>query len=108
MLETDTSPAVTSQIAASSSATRDRDAVAAFREAILSKLTYMVAKEASHAREHDWFMATALAVRDRIIDRWSETTRKAYRDGRKRVYYFSRCPTSVWSTPRARPSPSSA
>ena len=89
MLETDTSPAVTSQIAASSSATRDRDAVAAFREAILSKLTYMVAKEASHAREHDWFMATALAVRDRIIDRWSETTRKAYRDGRKRVYYFS-------------------
>src|SRR5215472_7054943 len=66
-----------------------RDEVAAFRTAILAKLRYMVAKEPSHAREHDWFMATALAVRDRIIDRWSETTRKVYRDGRKRVYYFS-------------------
>ena len=65
------------------------DEVAGFRTAILTKLRYMVAKEPSHAREHDWFMATALAVRDRIIDRWSETTRKAYRDGRKRVYYFS-------------------
>jgi starch phosphorylase len=66
-----------------------QDDVAAFRAAIINKLTYMVAKTASHAREHDWFMATALAVRDRIIDRWSETTRKAYRDGRKRVYYLS-------------------
>ena len=66
-----------------------QDDVAAFRAAVINKLTYMVAKTASHAREHDWFMATALAVRDRIIDRWSETTRKAYRDGRKRVYYLS-------------------
>jgi starch phosphorylase len=60
-----------------------------FRAAILDKLTYMVAKEPGHARDHDWFIATALALRDRIVDRWSETTRKAYRDGRKRVYYFS-------------------
>ena len=49
----------------------------------------MVAKDPAHARDHDWLIATSLAARDRIIDRWSETTRRTYRDGRKRVYYFS-------------------
>jgi glucan phosphorylase len=60
-----------------------------FRAAVLGKLTYMVAKDPGHARDHDWLIATSLAARDRIIDRWSETTRRTYRDGRKRVYYFS-------------------
>ena len=67
----------------------DRDTVAAFRNSIVDKLTYVVGKDASYAREHDWFMATAFAVRDRIIDRWRDATRRTYRDGRKRVYYFS-------------------
>src|SRR5215831_17129289 len=88
MLESETSAVIAHQGAAASSDS-DRAAVAAFRTAILNKLTYMVAADANHAREHDWFVATALAVRDRIIDHWSETTRKVYRDGRKRVYYFS-------------------
>ncbi len=65
------------------------DAVAAFRTAILEKLTYMVGKDPEHARDHDWLVATALATRDRIVDRWVEATRRTYRDGRKRVYYFS-------------------
>jgi len=63
--------------------------VAGFRSAILDKLTYMVGKDPGHAQDHDWLMATALAVRDRIVDRWMDATRKTYRDGRKRVYYFS-------------------
>src|SRR5260221_3389581 len=63
--------------------------VEAFRAAILAKLRYMVAKEPNYAREHDWLLATSLAARDRVIDRWSETVRRVYRDGRKRVYYFS-------------------
>jgi starch phosphorylase len=63
--------------------------VAAFRDAVVSKLTYMVGKDPTHAREHDWFVATALAVRDCIVNRWMDATRKTYRDGRKRVYYFS-------------------
>jgi len=67
----------------------ERDAVAAFRDAVVEKLTYVVGKDQSYAREHDWFMATAFAVRDRIVDRWRDATRKTYRDGRKRVYYFS-------------------
>src|SRR5215470_8590118 len=88
MLESETS-AVTAHQGAAASSDDDRAAAAAFRSAILNKLTYMVAADPSHAREHDWFVATALAVRDRIIDRWSDTTRKVYRDGRKHVYYFS-------------------
>ena len=65
------------------------EAVAAFRQAVLDKLTYMVGKDPAYALQRDWFVATALAVRDRIVDRWVDATRKTYRDGRKRVYYFS-------------------
>ena len=65
------------------------DEVSAFRQAVLDKLIYMVGKDPDHALDHDWFVATALAVRDRIVNRWMDATRKTYRDGRKRVYYFS-------------------
>ncbi len=65
------------------------DAVRAFRNSIVDKLTYMVGKDPGHAQEHDWFVATALAVRDHVVDRWMDATRRTYRDGRKRVYYFS-------------------
>ncbi len=34
-------------------------------------------------------MATALTVRDRIVDRWFPSTRAIYAAGRKRVYYLS-------------------
>jgi glycogen phosphorylase len=60
-----------------------------WRAAIVQKLTYMVGKDPGHALDHDWFIATALAVRDRVTDRWMESTRATYRNGRKRVYYFS-------------------
>ena len=65
------------------------DRAAAFGQSVLDKLTYMVGKDPGHAQEHDWFVATALVVRDRIVDRWMDATRKTYRDDRKRVYYFS-------------------
>jgi starch phosphorylase len=66
-----------------------RDEVAEFRNVVLNKLTYMVGKDPGHAQEHDWFVATALAARDLVVDRWMDATRRTYRDGRKRVYYFS-------------------
>ena len=62
---------------------------AAFRDAIVHKLVYAVGKDRRHALEHDWLIATALATRDQIVERWMEATRRTYRDGRKRVYYFS-------------------
>jgi starch phosphorylase len=64
-------------------------AVAALRAAVLDKLTYAVGKDPGHALPHDWYMATALAVRDHVVERWMEATRRTYRENRKRVYYLS-------------------
>ena len=89
MLEPEASAVVARPDADAPTSAPERDAVAAFRTAVVDKLTYMVGRDANYAREHDWFMATALAVRDRIVDRWREATRKTFGDGRKRVYYFS-------------------
>ncbi len=62
---------------------------AQLRDAILAKLTYSLGKDRPHASPHDWFMATALAVRDRVIDRWMHSNRQTYAEGKKRVYYLS-------------------
>ncbi|MCW2268593.1 glycogen phosphorylase [Pseudomonas sp. MYb187] len=67
-----------------------RDAeVAAFRTAVLDKLTYAVGKDPEHAFEHDWFEAIALAARDHMVDHWMDHTRQIYRKSQKRVYYLS-------------------
>src|SRR3954465_14442067 len=41
--------------------------VAAFRDAVLTKLTYAVGKDPDHAFDHDWFEAIALAARDHMV-----------------------------------------
>jgi len=60
-----------------------------FREAILQHLTYTLGKDPAHAQIFDWRMALSYAVRDRIVDRWMESTRATYRADAKRVYYLS-------------------
>ena len=65
------------------------DDIAAFRENILRKLTYAIGKDAEHASPLDWYEAVALATRDRMIDKWMDRTREAYRQNSKRVYYLS-------------------
>jgi len=60
-----------------------------WRSRIVSKLFYQVGKDPEHAEIRDWYVATALAVRDRIIERWMDSTRKTYKQHRKRVYYLS-------------------
>ncbi|WP_188914877.1 glycogen/starch/alpha-glucan phosphorylase [Salinarimonas ramus] len=62
---------------------------AMLREAILKKLMYGVGKDASRASDHDWLVATILALRDGIVDRWIDSTRRTYASGKKRVYYLS-------------------
>ena len=62
---------------------------AALADRILAKLTYQLGKSRPGARDRDWFMATSLAVRDFIIDRWVDVTRATYEDGAKQVYYLS-------------------
>lgn len=65
------------------------DDVAKFRAAVIAKLTYAVGKNPAAASDRDWFLATAFATRDRIVDRWITSTRQTYSEGRKRVYYLS-------------------
>jgi glycogen phosphorylase len=59
------------------------------RDAIVAKLLYSVGKDLTTARPRDWFMATALATRDRIVDRWIDSTRLTNLRRLKRVYYLS-------------------
>jgi starch phosphorylase len=61
----------------------------ALQAEILEKLTYSVGKDPIVARPHDWLKATILAVRDRIIDQWMESSRATWRTSEKRVYYLS-------------------
>jgi starch phosphorylase len=61
----------------------------AHRAAILAKPTYAVGRDLAHAHDHDWYIATALAVRDHAVERWFATSRKAEAAGQKRVYYLS-------------------
>jgi starch phosphorylase len=63
--------------------------VPALRRAIVAKLAYVVGKDPVAASDRDWFLATALAVRDRVIDRWMTTTRAVKAAKKKRVYYLS-------------------
>jgi starch phosphorylase len=58
-------------------------------EEIIERLTYRIGKDAKVAKPHDWLTATILVIRDRIIDKWMESTRKVYATGAKRVYYLS-------------------
>ncbi len=73
---------------ATDTALHDRD-IAEFRSAILAKLTLAVGKDPALATNRDWFVAAALAARDRVIHRWIETERDNRSKGRKRVYFLS-------------------
>jgi starch phosphorylase len=63
--------------------------VKGLRDEILVKLAHSVGKDTIVAREHDWLAAAILVVRDRVIDRWMTSTREAYHQNKKRVYYLS-------------------
>lgn len=63
--------------------------VEALQAEILERLIYSVGKDPIVARPHDWLRATILAVRDRIMDRWMESSRETWRTSNKRVYYLS-------------------
>jgi starch phosphorylase len=58
------------------------------RDAILGKLRYELGREPDSATEDDWYHATALAVRDRIVDVWLKTGAQS-QTANKRVYYLS-------------------
>src|SRR2546423_11922544 len=61
----------------------------AFKASVLAKLTLTIGKDGGAATPRDWFVATALALRDRVIHRWLAVNRATHAEGRKRVYYLS-------------------
>jgi glycogen phosphorylase len=63
--------------------------VAVLRARIVGKLGSQLGKRRVVATERDWFLATALVVRDIAVGRWLESTDAAYQQGEKRVYYLS-------------------
>jgi len=58
-------------------------------DAVQRHLVYSVGKDQSHAVARDWCTALSLAIRDRMVDGWMETTRRIYKTKQKRVYYLS-------------------
>ena len=56
---------------------------------ILRHLAFSFGKDAPHAQTRDWRMALSLAIRDRIVTPWFESTRRTYEGRHKRVYYLS-------------------
>ena len=59
------------------------------KEAILARLTASVGRNPANASARDWYMATALAARDRVIFEWMETNRRVRVENGKKVYYLS-------------------
>jgi starch phosphorylase len=62
---------------------------ASLKQSLANHLAYTVAKDPLTATERDWFTVTAHTLRDRLIERWMETTRTYYRRDAKQVYYLS-------------------
>lgn len=60
-----------------------------FGSSVLRHLIYSVGKDKSHAVNRDWCVAVSLAVRDRMVGSWIDTTRDIYKKQQKRVYYLS-------------------
>jgi starch phosphorylase len=59
------------------------------KSAVLAKLALSVGKDPASATDRDWFVATALAMRDRIVHQWLAVDRASRAKGQKRVYYLS-------------------
>ena len=47
------------------------------RNAVAHRLVFSLGKDPATATPRDWFHATALAVRDRLIERWMDGMRTA-------------------------------
>jgi glucan phosphorylase len=61
----------------------------ALRDEVLRRLANTAGKDNAAASPRDWFIAAALATRDRIVSPWFAATKRTYRQDRRRVYYLS-------------------
>lgn len=58
-------------------------------ESVIDHLRYSFAKNQKNASYDDLYLATGLAIRDRLIHRWMKTMKRYYETDAKRVYYLS-------------------
>ena len=63
--------------------------VEAIKLSFQNHLKYTLAKDQYSATDHDRYWALAMAVRDRLIEKWIQTSQAYYRQNVKRVYYLS-------------------
>ena len=61
----------------------------ALRDEVLRRLAATVGKDKASASPRDWFIAAALATRDRVVPSWLASTKRNYQEDRRRVYYLS-------------------
>jgi glycogen phosphorylase len=50
---------------------------------------YALSKDQYSATSHDNFLALAVAIRDRVVERWIQTQQRYHKQNKKRVYYLS-------------------
>jgi glycogen phosphorylase len=62
---------------------------AKMQEAILHYLKFKLGRDLESATRRDWWIATATAVRDRMIERGLDTYKRHRRENVRRLYYFS-------------------
>ncbi|GAB5558707.1 MAG: glycogen/starch/alpha-glucan phosphorylase [Synoicihabitans sp.] len=65
------------------------DPVESFKQSILQHLTYTLARDSGGATPRDWYWATSMAVRDRVLDRLIETQATHNKKNVRRAYYLS-------------------
>ena len=66
-----------------------RDDVDDIRNDILSKMVLTCGKHVDQATKHDWYVATVLTLRDRVVYRWLQSQRETRNSGSKQVFYLS-------------------
>jgi len=59
------------------------------RRSVANRLLYTVGKDPVVAHDGDWYVALSQVVRDRLVERWMDTTRRQYAQNVKRIYYLS-------------------
>ena len=69
--------------------TTSGEPVGGMKAAILRHLTYTLARDTGSASPRDWWIATAMAVRDNILDRLIETQAVHNDQNVRRLYYLS-------------------
>ena len=65
------------------------DTVEAIKLSFQNHLKYTLAKDEYSATDHDRYWALATTIRDRLIEKWIQTSQTYYHRNEKRVYYLS-------------------